>query len=79
MPVDPAALRRAREAIGWSQSQVAARTGWTRPAVQAWEAGAYACPQDVAAWMFEVEAVMARHPAPVRGAVPPSVHTASPP
>lgn len=64
----PAALREARERIGWSQAETAARSGWSRAAIQFYEAGAHPVPAELARYLTAVADAIARVPRPKREA-----------
>ena len=61
-----AALREARERIGWSQAEAAARSGWSRAAIQLYEAGVHPPPAELARYLAAVADAIARVPRPRR-------------
>jgi hypothetical protein len=63
-PMDAPTFRTLCARCGWSARQVAAAWGHSASASTSWTAGRYAVPADVAAWLAEVAAVIARHPTP---------------
>ena len=59
-------LRVLLDRIGWSQRELARRVGYDERQVRRWAAGA-TIPDDIAAWLEELDAVLARRPPPRRG------------
>lgn len=66
----PAEFRAALAAIGWSQRQLAAATGWSLGAVRNWADGKARVPPPVAGWLARQAARLAQDPPPRREDLP---------